>query len=467
MINKVYRFINDNDLIKSNEHVVIGLSGGADSICLVHLLNNLKSKINFTISCVHIHHGLRGNDADKDVQFVIKFTKQYGIPCEVFYYNIKEVANRMKLSEEEAGRLIRYKKMNKVLKKYNNAKIAVAHHKNDQAETVLFNLFRGTGLKGLLGMQPIRNNIIRPLLCLTRLEIETYLQKNNITYRDDYTNYETHFSRNKIRLKIIPYIKKEINAKIIENINRTAQILTIEEDFLRQYSKKIYNKIAVYNESQIIISINQLLNLHQAIKVRIIRMAITNLIKHVNNIEQQHIELICKLMNKPVGKHINLPNNIKVTKDYESLKFEVESIKITKKLFRNIIIKPNETYEIPELNKTLITEIFELEEVIIPKKIYTKWFDYDKIKSTLILRTRQIGDYFAINGIAGNKKLKDYYIDEKIPREDRDYIPLLADGHHILWIIGYRISEAYKITQTTKKVLSITVIDRRQKCNLK
>lgn len=467
MQNIVKKYIIQEKLINKGDHIIIGLSGGADSVCLLHMLYCLKNQFGgFSISAIHVHHGLRGEDADKDAEFVQELCNEFGIECGVFFFDIKEEVKKLKMSEEEAGRFIRYSVFEKEIKKYAAGKIAVAHHKNDQVETVLFNLFRGTGLTGLSGMHSKRDNIIRPLLCISREQIEKYININNLKYRNDSTNFLDTYSRNKIRLNIISYIEKEINSNIVEHVYETSCIIKSEEEFIIQYVDKVFEKNVKYKENKYVILIDDMVLEHIAIQKRLIRKIIFTLSNQLKDIQSIHVNKILDLICKPVGKKITLPNKVIVEKSYDSLEFMIRlnnKINNEKNLIEQSLVIPSEQ-SLPTINKILKTKILNYEKnMIIPKKVYTKWFDYDKIKITLFLRNRQQGDYISIQnnrGTIGRKKLKDYFIDEKISIEQRNNILLLADGKHVVWIVGYRISEDYKVTNETKRVLQVTIMDR-------
>jgi tRNA(Ile)-lysidine synthase len=461
MEQKVYDFIQCQELIEMDDHIVVGVSGGADSICLLYLLWGMREKLQIKITAIHINHGIRGIEAKEDEDFVRDFCQRLGIELECFFFDIKEIAKKKKVSEEEAGRFVRYQCFNQTLEKYKKGKIAVAHHKNDQAETVLMNLIRGTGLNGLLGMQPKRDNIIRPLLGCSRMEIEEYLNQKNIPFKEDYTNALDIYTRNKIRLKVLPYIEQHINNKVVEHVSLTAKILKDEEDFMESFSQQVFRKLILEESNEwLSISIEKFKELHRAVKKRVIRIILLQIVGHLNNLESIHINQVLELVEKQVGKNINLPNKVLVKKDYETLIFMRNSISVKKESIGQIKINIPGTHNLESLGKIIKTEVFEhKKDASIPKKIYTKWFDYDKIIGTLSIRSREPGDFIAISKVNGRKKIKTFFIDEKIPQEQRACIPLLTDGHHIIWIIGYRISEHYKVTENTKRILSVEILD--------
>ncbi|MDF2607160.1 MAG: hypothetical protein K0R15_828 [Clostridiales bacterium] len=461
MLDKVYNYIIKNNMISKGDSVIVGISGGADSVCLLLMLIELREKLMITIHCVHINHGVRGLEAKDDENYVIELCEKNNISISIYQYDINEYARENKLSSEEAGRILRYRSFEEELNKTNSNKIAVAHNANDQAETVLLNLFRGTGLTGLTGMQAIRDNIIRPLLCLTREEIEIYCMSKQTEYKTDRTNLEDVYTRNKIRLNVFPYIKNEINEKVIMHINNTARILNEEEEYISYMTDLAFDRICEIKKNEINILVNNFMVEKIAIKRRIIRLAVKKLITKLKDIDLVHIDDICELENKQVGKKICLPHNIVAIRTYDAI--------VLKKKERNIDSINQICYDIEPGSKITIDDnVAQVEmtlincelNVNIPKKSYTKWFDYDTIKDKLRFRTRKPGDFIRLAGINGKKKLSDFFIDNKIPSEKRDKILLLAEGNEIIWIAGYRISEKYKVTSATKRILVVEINGR-------
>ena len=251
MIKKVLNFIKENNMLQNGDSVVLGVSGGADSICMLYVLKEISKFINLKLVVVHVHHHIRGKEADGDMEYVRKICDKEHIPYEIFHIDAKKEAIARGMSEEEAGRVCRYECFAKVQEKYNANKISVAHNLNDNSETILFNLFRGTGIKGISGIPMQRDNIVRPLLCVSRKEIEKYLEENHISYRTDKTNFETEYSRNKLRLELIPYIKENINKKAEYNIVNAGKMLGEIEDYLEIETNKTYDEYVDENEEGI------------------------------------------------------------------------------------------------------------------------------------------------------------------------------------------------------------------------
>lgn len=461
MINKVIKYIEEHQLIEPQDKIIVGVSGGADSVCLLILLLNIQKRYGLELIVVHVEHGIRGNESLGDALFVKTLAEKQAVSYEEYSYSITECAKEWGMSVEEAGRTARYQAFEEVRKLYQADKIAVAHNQDDNAETLLHHLFRGSGLNGLTGISPKREAIIRPLLCVSRKEIEDFLRQRGQSFRVDSTNLSKDYTRNKIRLEILPVIERNINEKVKEQLNQTAIILSEVKEYMKQEGEKAYRECATETEQKIYLDAEAFIVYPIALKKEVIQCCLIKCVGGLKNISSKHIESILQISEKQVGKEINLPGKWIVKKEYERIVFQKKERRVNRsscsdndKRERDIV--PNEAFDFGGLHFTCEIIPCQLKENI-PEKPYTKWFDYDKIKSTLRLRYRKAGDYIEINKSGGKKKCKDYFIDQKIPKEERDCIPMLADDSHILWMIGYRISEGYKITRDTKYILKVQV----------
>jgi len=454
MKEKVINAIKKNKLIEKNDKILIGVSGGPDSMALLYILNELKEELGFSIYVAHVNHGIRKEEADADEEFVKDISKELSIPFYSTKVNMNEYARKNKLTSEEAGRVIRYDFFNKILNEIGGGKIAVAHNKNDQAETLLMRFFRGTGLEGLRGMEYKNNNIIRPLLEVSREEIEEYCNKNNIPVRIDRTNLETIYGRNRIRLEVIPYIMEHYNKGIVDTLSRTSKLMQMDSELISEIVEEKYKNIVVEeSDNSIVLYMGSLNNEHYSIKSRIIRRSIEKLNKSLKGIEEKHINNIISLANENVtGKSLDMPHNISVAVSYGNLIIKKEN-KSGKESF-SYCFNVGDTVYIKELGSTITSKVVNISEVNIDvTNRFIKYFDYDKINGRLNIRNRKDGDRFIPLGMNGSKKLKDFFIDEKIPKDKRDYIPIVENSGKIMWVVGYRISEEFKINSNTSKVL--------------
>jgi tRNA(Ile)-lysidine synthase len=466
MIRRVASFVDKNKMLHKRDKVVVGVSGGADSVCLFFVLLELRKKYQLELYVVHVNHGLRGKEANLDEEFVKALCQSYQVSFTSVKADVKKLVKDQGLSEEEAGRNIRYEAFYQICETFQCQKIAIAHNENDQAETVLFHLFRGSGIKGLTGISAVRGKIIRPLLCISREEIEEYLALKKIEYQTDQTNLSLIYSRNKIRLKVLPYVSKEINYKATKHIVQAAAFLTETERYIEKNTLLAFERIVKSHNGIYFFSKADFFAEDIVIQRRIVRKIIERLVNKLRDIEAEHIDMVISLGEKQVGKQVDLPYGICATREYENITIYLkrECAEIEKNIDeKSIEVLIPGKYMISWVKLNISFEIVDYKKnMIIPKNNCTKWFDYDKIKNAIFIRKRQSGDFIQIDSKGNCKKIKSYFIDKKVPREERAQIPLLADGKHIMWVIGHRISEGYKVDQETRKILIVKIVGGTQ-----
>lgn len=455
---KVLNTICKYNMIDKGDNIVLGLSGGHDSIVLLHMLLYAQKKLSFNLILAHVNHGVRGEDALRDEMFVRHLSKRLDLQYFSTKVDMIGVAKEKNISEEEAGRELRYDFFRSIIKKLGKGKIAVAHNRKDQAETLIMRIMRGTGIDGLKGMDFKIGDIIRPILDIDRWEIEKYIEDNNIETVLDRTNLETIYTRNKVRLELIPYIEKNFNPNIIDTLFRLSENAKLDSEFLEKYTNDRYeSSLKRRTDKSKVFDYNIFKDEELSIKKRIIRKSIENLNNSLQGIEHIHISSVIELFSrKETGKMINLPNDIVARISYDDLIIEKNKENESNSfdsLENNLIIGEN---ILKEHNVELTLEVFNKKNIVLEKQSKNvKYFDYDKIIDGIFIRKRKPGDRFVPFGMKGSKKLKDYFIDEKVPRQLREKIPLLVDGKNIIWVIGYRTNEIYKVDENTKTILKI------------
>ncbi|MDQ2085115.1 tRNA lysidine(34) synthetase TilS [Herbivorax sp. ANBcel31] len=466
MIGKVLKDIKDKCLIKKGDTVIVGLSGGPDSVCLLHVLKGMEESMNIKILAVHVNHMLRGKDSFEDEKYAKRLCEKLNINLKTERIDLKDTAKKKKLSIEEAGRKERYRIFEKVAKEFNAEKIAVAHNKNDQAETVLMNIIRGTGLSGLKGMEFKRGKIIRPLLDIERFEIEEYCNVHSLDPRIDRTNLETVYTRNKVRLDLIPYINSLFDIDVTSKLVKMSEIIKFEDNFIEYSTEKLYNKSLVERkDGETVLNTKVFNTYHKGAKGRILRKAIIEATGCIKAIESIHIEDIIKLaLDGRVGAQIHLPREIRVKKSYETLR--VYQFKGFQQInFYNIKLNiPGDTFikEEKSIVRASVIDAVNLDEYKKNKmNAAIQYFDYDRIEEGINIRKREDGDRIKPFNSNGTKKIKKYFIDKKIPIDIRNEIPLVAKDKEIVWIIGYTINDKYKVTESTKKVLKLEFIKKK------
>ena len=439
---RVFSYIEKYNMIEAGSQVIVGISGGGDSVCLLFLLSRYQKKNFFHLQGVHVNHGIRGQEALRDQEYARELCERLGVPFTVYTYSVPDIAGREKRSLEETGRMVRRRAFaQKAAELGGKTVVALAHHENDNAETVLHNLIRGTKVAGLGGIRPVQRSeegisYIRPLLKVTREEIEAYLKQQQIPWMTDSSNEEIVYTRNRIRHKILPEMEK-INPRAVSHITQAADTFLAIEEYLRGQADRLYREYVEKKENGYWIQ-KELFLEKELMQSYVIRMVLEQVAGKKQDLTAAHVEGILSLGRGRTGASVSLPGGV-----------------LASQVYGNLLIRVPAAGELPL--KELEFEVFLWENQQIPEKTYTKWFDYDKIKSSLKIRHREPGDFFAVTETGDRKKLKDYFIDCKIPREERDRIPLLADNSHILWILGYRISQYYKVTSQTKTVLKVHV----------
>ena len=451
---KVISYMESNDMIEPGERIVLGVSGGADSVCLFFLLLEYRKKHSFALHVVHVNHCIRP-DASADAGYVEELCKENNIPFLLVQEDVRALAKQERCSQEDAGRRLRYRAFSEQAAALGGAKIAVAHNAEDRAETMLLHLFRGSGLRGLCGIEPVRGEIIRPILCLQREEIEAYLTERDIIWHTDSTNLEDTYTRNRVRHHILPYAEKEVSANCVKHMCQTADLLSETEQYMRNVTVKAMEK-CVKEEG---IEVAAFLELPMVLRKRVLLEIMEQMSPTGKDISLVHVEDVLRLFDENGNKTICLPFGIRFRRQYQ-------------------FVIPEQTEQSPEGEEDSKDSLPEFEFQVfsydsarkIPENQYTKWFDYDKIDVYAVgelpkLRYRETGDYLTLSDGKGgmiHKSLKAYMVTEKIPAMKRDCVPVLAKGKHVLWLVGYRISEYYKIGKDTKRVLEVKMLQQTE-----
>lgn len=454
MYRLVEKFIEENHMIQQGDTVLAGVSGGGDSMAMLNILRRFREKKNFTLQAVHIHHQIREGEADRDCVFVEEMCRKWGIPCRIYTYPVPVLSKKWKVGLEEAGRMVRRDAFAQEKKRLGisdkNTKIALAHNKNDLAETMLHNLARGTGIRGLSAMRPADGEIIRPVLCLEKKEIVHYLNEENIPSILDSSNLSDEYTRNRIRHHILPLMEQEINQKAVAHMAAASGFLGEADEYFRKEGHKLLERSKRTEDS---IFFENLFSEQEKLLQKYAAMEAMEILSgRCKDFTAFHVQMLLSLFSMDTGKQISLPYGLSALRTYGGIILKKTSKeKGSEKEIKELPIPG----ELSCVYGHFAAKIFLYEKQKIEEKKYTKWLDYDKIKNKLYVRTRQPGDYLIINREGSKKKLARVMIDDKIPGEERDLIPLVADGEEILWIAGGRLNERYKITAATRRVLEL------------
>lgn len=458
MYEKVKAYIRNNGMIDRDDAVVAGVSGGGDSMALLDVLDRLRREWGFRLTVVHVNHGIRGVEAARDQNAVERFCAERDVPCTVKSYDVPRIAGERKMGEEETGRILRREAFFQAALPFRQegkrVRIALAHNQNDLAETILHHMARGSGIRGLSGMAPVSGEIIRPFLCLERKEIDHYLEEREIPHVLDSTNLSDEYTRNRIRHHILPAMEQEVNAGTVAHLAEVSLVLRQADDYLCAQAGKLLADCRrpaggfflgedFFAAEPVLISYG-------------ILEALGELAGKRKDLSAVHVRQVAELYEKQAGRRISLPCGVEALRDYGGVTLRRIS-PVTAAEGKSAVSQ----WALPVPGKLscpmgiFFTRIFFYNGQKIPEKKCTKWLDYDKINEDLVVRTRKGGDYLVFDQKGNKKKLKNFFIDEKIPREERDRLALVARGPEILWIAGGRMSGRYRITSGTKRVLEI------------
>lgn len=469
LLQTVTELIREYDLLKKGDGVIVGCSGGPDSMCLLHLLMELKEPMDLTLRVVHLEHGFRGDASLEDAAYVETYCQEHDIDCVVHREQVRERAKKQGISEETAGREARYELffaqrqqlLDELRQRTNGCeetaspqvKIAVAHNKNDQAETILMRILRGTGLDGLCGMELKRDDgLIRPLLTTDRSEIEAYCEENKLFPRQDHTNQETDYTRNRIRLELIPYMKEHFNDNVEDALCRLGSIAAESQAVIRSCAEEAAQGLR-RDEQGRIDDRKGLARLDAGLRHELIRREWKKL-GLCTNMSAVHLKQIDDLLQSEAASgSVDLPQGYRFAVAYDRSLWQSPAAKSA--VVGRIKIHQRERWAgdtIAVLRR-------------FPEKI--RCFDADKIlkalgrtegtieEQDLVLRFRQPGDVIRPLGSRGKKKLQDWFVDRKIPRQLRDETALVCIGNEVLWIIGHQISEKFKVDEQTKRLIFV------------
>lgn len=467
MRDRVLKTIEDYELLSRGDRCILAISGGADSMALLHVLFSLREELGIELRALHVHHGLRGAEADRDADWVQESCKRLGIPCAMKYVKVKEYVRETGTSVEEGARILRYRALNEAAEAWDEevresirtgsdgstreaevfgAKIAVAHNLNDDAETILMQMARGSGLKGLGGINRKNGRIIRPLIRIRRDEIEEYLTGIGVSWVTDSTNLDDEYTRNRIRHRVLPELEAGVNTGAAEHIAAAGELIAQAYEYISSSAESLIEEKAVFirdpQEPESICGCRfpaaELKALPEVMRSTVMLELLSRISKTRKDISAVHVRDAVALIYKDTGKYITLPYRLRVRHEYDDICIE----KAVKRELSGAVSENFRTRVIPYHGET------------VPTGKYTKWFDYDKISLPVEFRCRRPGDYITLNG-TGRKSVASYMTDCKIPADRRDSIPIAADGSNVLWIVGYRIGEEYKVTGQTRNVLEI------------
>lgn len=447
--NKFEAFSRRHQLISQNDKIIVGVSGGIDSVVLLDLLIELKSREHLEIAVAHVNHRLRDEESDEDERFVKKLAEEYSIECFVHGADTKAFMVEHKTSLQVGAREIRYKFFETVKILKNFTKIATAHNANDNAETVLFNLLRGSGANGLGGIPVKRNDIVRPLLFAERSEIEQYAKLKSLKFREDSSNIKDYYTRNFIRHSILPQIREKVNPGIVGTLNRTGEIFQELGYFINNEVKVLYQNIAKnFDGEKLVLDIFKLKNSLLFIQENLIIAALRDFVH--SEVDYAKVHAIMDLINSETGSSIEIGRNVVVYRDRYNLVF-IRSPKEPAEFVAEII--PGKKYEFEEFYFN--SELVERSEVHFSLSPVVEFVDADVAGEALTLRSWHAGDWFMPLGMTGRKKISDFLVDSKIPVYQKNNVLVLGNKDGIIWVCGLRVDDRLKLKEDTRRILKL------------
>jgi len=461
LVKRVRLLIEKMGMLKPGDKVLIGVSGGPDSIALLHVLWVLKDDLQIVPVVAHLNHQLRGEEAEEDARSVREFSKKLELPCYIEEADVKSYHKNSGLSLQEACREIRFSFFGQLAGKLGAGRVALGHHADDQAETILLNFLRGAGISGLKGISYVRGLFIRPLLEIRRKEIEEYCLQQQLPVRQDSSNLKPVYTRNRIRLNLLPLLEREYNPQIIQTLVQLGNLCSEEDSYLEELALINLGKIKVNGKNGTVVLDNNMLRaLSAPLCRRVLRLAWNEVTGKTKELSYHHVEKLMELLHKKAGGRVMiLPRGIRALKTNNVLQFFREAEPVPVLPYRRPLIVPGVTY-VPEIDLCIQAEIIDIKDAppfseISPNEAL---LDYNLIKYPLYVRRRLEGDVFSPFGLGGTLKLKKFLIDSKIARYKRDRIPLVVSGDDIVWVGGLRLSRDWKVSGGTVSCLYLQIL---------
>lgn len=468
LLDKIKNTLTRHQMLAPGNRVLIGISGGPDSVALFRCMHDLKEDLHIELVLGHLNHCARGEESERDARFVRQLGETFNTQTFIEAIDVPAEQTLSKSSFQETARNIRLEYMDQLMRQTGADKIALGHTANDQAETVLMNFLRGSGPKGLAGMQPVRQPYIRPLFDCTRAEVMEYLNNNQIDFCVDASNDKKDYLRNRVRLELIPFLRDNYNPEITENLFETASIFQEENEWMNSLAAKEFERSVTSGESgeALEIAIETFQPLPLALKRRLARKCLESVKGDLRKITFRHVQSVLRLVHESQkGKQIDLPGCIQVSCMGDRVLFKripaldssiVNTVDCELSAAEGPLNVPGQTW-IERSEVTLEARILDAVSVeMYSAETHQAYLDYDKIGGEIRVRFFQPGDRIEPLGMAGTKKVKSIFIDEKVPQEKRSFIPILTTVENdIIWVYGTRISHSYRVTADTKKVLFI------------
>ncbi|WP_027717444.1 tRNA lysidine(34) synthetase TilS [Desulfovirgula thermocuniculi] len=461
---RVLAFVRRQGMIAPGDRVLVAVSGGPDSVALLHLLWRLRAELGISLAVAHLNHMIRGEEARADALFVQDLARSLGLAAFVEEFDVPAFREKTRLSLQEAAREARYQFLEALARREGTSRVALGHHADDQAETVLLNFLRGAGPAGLKGIPPVRGIYIRPLLCVRRKEIEAYCRQFSLPAREDPSNKKPVYTRNRLRLELIPHLEKEYNPRLVRSLVNLAELCREENAYLEEQAARLLQEaLRAAGGGALALDARALRSAPRALARRVVRQAWRRLTGAPGELSFERVEAVMGLLEEGgEGRLVELPRRVGVRRLGGELRFaaageEEEGVPF----YRYPLAVPGATY-IPEIDRTVVARLVPVGEAPPPKNLSPReaLLDYDLLPpGALEVRRRCEGDRFHPLGLPGATKLKKFLINQGVPRAERDRLPLVVCGGQILWVGGVRIAEPWKVTSRTQRCLFLQLVE--------
>jgi tRNA(Ile)-lysidine synthase len=477
-LDELAEWLDARNLLLPEARWVIGLSGGADSTLLAHSMRELSRRrdLRWDLHVAHLHHGLRGNDADEDARFVEELARQLALPAHVEHADIPSAVAANGGSTEEVARQVRYQFLERVALTTGSDCVAVAHHADDDAETILHRICRGTGMRGLAGMRDIRAiqpgsrvRLVRPFLRQRRGMIEALCENLKLESRTDHTNLDTTFTRGRIRNVLLPQLREHLNPNVSDALLRLAEQARWLETYLADAAARTFESLAVTDEpDRIVLNTHALLSKQRVIQAEVIRLAVSLLPGGEQDLSFTHVDGVLRLAADPgSGKELHLPGSILIRKIYGRLEFRPRTNSETPTELAPVFVTCPGTTSLPQLDAELTAEVCDvdpakIDELRRTQHAHEEWLDYDRLQFPLLVRGRREGDRFRPLGVDGTKRLSDFFIDEKVEPPTRNRTGILCDQAGVVWVMPLRIDERAKLRSNSRRALRLVLTHRSE-----
>lgn len=458
LLEKMLASVESHSMISGGERILTAVSGGPDSVALLHALFSVRGRLNVSIAVAHLNHSFRGAESDADADFVRRLAGDMGLECAVDKVDVPKLRSILRLSEEEAARMARYEFLEQTAARLKADRIAVGHTADDQAETVLLNLLRGAGLDGLSGMPPVRGKIIRPLIDVRRSEVLEYIDGNGLEFRTDATNDASDYSRNRVRNELIPLLNRDYNSDVVSALVRLSVLAREDSACLREAAAAALDSSLISrDEGGLLLAPDAIAGFPLSVRRRLIREAVRTAAGTIKDVGLLHVDEILGLLDKGSDFDYELPGGAHISRSRDAVRVLASRPEGASLEFCREIAVPGET-RVPEIGASVRTVVSEAPaDPMRPADSMEAVFDISRVAGRVFVRNWRAGDRIRPLGMRGSKKVQDVFVDNKVPREAKARVPLITDEEKVLWIAGMTVSDEARVEPGSRETLTVAI----------